>query len=102
MILNDVGVVTKANERLREVIEVYEMAFGIEHPQKLKSEEARAALSQAAGNGYYTVVGLLLMKDGADADSKNSQSGQTPLSWATFIGHQAVAKLLLNTGTGWR
>ena len=40
------------------------------------------------------MVKLLLAKDGIDPDLKDSQYGQTPLSWAAQNGHEAVVKLL--------
>src|SRR2546421_8231422 len=33
-----------------------------------------------------------------EADSKDNWSGRTPLSWAAASGHEAVVKLLLETG----
>ena len=44
------------------------------------------------------VVSLLLAKDGVDPDLADSQYGQTPLWWAAEKGHDAVFKLLLETG----
>jgi ankyrin repeat protein len=34
----------------------------------------------------------------ADIDSKSSDSGRTPLSWAAERGHETVVKLLVDTG----
>jgi hypothetical protein len=82
MILDDLGEYEKAEERLREAIEGYEIAFGEEHPHTPKSQYGRTPLSWAAGNGYDTVVDLLLTKDGINPDLKDSQSGRAPLSWA--------------------
>jgi len=39
----------------------------------------------------------LLLEKGAELESK-SNNGQTPLSWATERGHEAVVKLLLEKG----
>ena len=98
MILDDLEEYERAEERLREAIEGYEIAFGEEHLHTLKGQCGRAPLSWAAGNGYNTVVDLLLTKDGIDPDLKDSQSGRAPLSWAARGGHEAVVKLLLATG----
>jgi ankyrin repeat protein len=98
MILDDLGEYGQAEERLREAIEGYEMAFGKEHPCTLGSRYGRTPLSGAAGNGYDTVVALLLAKDSIDPDLKDSQSGRAPLSWAAEQGHEAVVQLLLATG----
>ena len=48
--------------------------------------------------GHEVVVRLLVEK-GAEIDSKDSQSGRTPLSWAAGNGHEAVAQLLLEKGS---
>jgi len=98
LILGDLGEYGKAEKRLREAIEGYEIVFGEEHPYTLKSQYGLTPLSWAAGNGYGAVVNLLLAKDGIDLDLKDSQYGQTPLSWAAERGHEAVVKLLLETG----
>jgi ankyrin repeat protein len=39
----------------------------------------------------------LLVEKGAELDSKD-EDGQTPLLWAAFFGHEAVAKLLVEKG----
>jgi ankyrin repeat protein len=47
--------------------------------------------------GITTLVKLLL--DGeATVDLEDPQSGQTPLLWAAYGGHEAVVQLLLATG----
>jgi ankyrin repeat protein len=56
----------------------------------------RRALIEAAKNGDTTLAKQLLEK-GAFADSKDSND-ITPLSWAAYYGHEAVARLLLETG----
>jgi ankyrin repeat protein len=40
----------------------------------------------------------LLLEKGAELESKDNYYGQTPLSWATGSGHEAVVKLLLEKG----
>jgi ankyrin repeat protein len=40
---------------------------------------------------------ITLLKGGYDLDSKESD-GWTPLSWATWNGHEAVVELLLEKG----
>ena len=40
----------------------------------------------------------LLLEKGADVESKDTDYGQTPLSWAAENGHEAVVKLLLEKG----
>jgi ankyrin repeat protein len=98
LILGDLEEYKKAEERLREAIEAYEIITGEEHLYKLKSQYGLTPLLWAVGNGYYNVVKPLLAKDGVDPDLKDSQYGQTPLSWAAENGHDAVVKLLLETG----
>ena len=52
----------------------------------------RTPLSWAAEKGHKTVVGLLLKKKGVDLNSKDVESGQTPLSLAaemSWIGSEA-------------
>lgn len=51
-------------------------------------------LSQAAANGYETVVKLLLEHNSVNANAEDFW-GWTPLSLATKHGHEGVAKLLL-------
>lgn len=45
------------------------------------------------------LVVLLLATDGADLNSKDTQCGRTPLSWAAENGHEAVVKLLVLLAT---
>ncbi|KAH7228472.1 uncharacterized protein BKA55DRAFT_483902, partial [Fusarium redolens] len=47
--------------------------------------------------GLHAAVKLLLDKD-AKIEAKDSEHGQTPLSWAAREGHEAVVKLLLEEG----
>jgi ankyrin repeat protein len=47
---------------------------------------------RAAENGHEAVVKLLLEK-GAELESKDKNSGRTPLLWAAWNGHDAVVKL---------
>jgi ankyrin repeat protein len=98
LIMGDLGEYEKAEERLREGIEGYEIVFGEEHPHTIESQYGLTPLSWAAGNGYSAIVKLLLMKNDVDADLKDSQYGRTPLSWAARSGHEAVVKQLLTTG----
>jgi hypothetical protein len=53
----------------------------------------------AAYFGLTDILKLLIETSKADVDSKDS-GGQTPLSWAAERGHEAVVKLLLETGKG--
>jgi ankyrin repeat protein len=98
IILDDLEEYEKAEERLREAIEGYEIVFRKEHLYTPKSQYGRTPLSWAAWGGHESVVQLLLAKDGIDPDLKDSKSGQTPLSWAAEGGHEAVVQLLLATG----
>ena len=56
-------------------------------------------LRRAARNGHERGVKLLLDTGKVDVDSKDSQYGRTPLSWAAAKEHKAVVKLLLDTGS---
>jgi hypothetical protein len=98
LILGDVEEYEKAEKKLREAIEGYEIAFGEEHSYTLKSQYGLTPLSWAAGNGYDAIVNQLLAKDSINPDLKDRQYGQTPLSWAAEQGNEAVVKLLLETG----
>ncbi|KAN0068665.1 Heterokaryon incompatibility protein (HET) domain containing protein [Elaphomyces granulatus] len=68
LILGDLEEYQKAEEGLREAIEGYKIAFGEERPHTLQSQYGLTPLSWASGNGYDTVVKLLLGKDGVDPD----------------------------------
>jgi hypothetical protein len=48
--------------------------------------------------GHEAVVKLLLATGKAEVDSKDTEYGRTPLSWAAENGHEAIVKLLLATG----
>ncbi|KAN0074323.1 Ankyrin repeat-containing domain protein [Elaphomyces granulatus] len=98
LILGDLEEYQEAEEGLREAIEGYKIAFGEERPHTLQSQCGLTPLLWASGNGYDTVVKLLLGEDGVDPDLNDSQYGRTPLSWAAECGHEAVVKLLLETG----
>jgi ankyrin repeat protein len=97
LILGDLEEYQEAEEKLKEAVKGYEIAFGIQHPYKLKSRYGLTPLSWAAENGYNAIVHLLLAKDGVDPDLKDSQFGRTPLSWTAGGGHETVVKLLLET-----
>ncbi|KAI1825463.1 hypothetical protein F4861DRAFT_530286 [Xylaria intraflava] len=69
----------------------------------------RSALSWAAGNGFYTVVKLLignttvarlgsLLRLRADINSKDN-FGRTPLSYAVWSGNTSVVELLIKAGS---
>jgi hypothetical protein len=70
--LGDLEEYKKAKKRLREVIEGYRIAFGEDNPYTLKSQYGLTPLSWAAGNGYNTIVNLLLGKDSIDPDLKDN------------------------------
>ena len=97
LILGDLEEHQEVHEKLQEVIESFEIALGVEDSYRLKSQYKLTPLSWAAGNGYDTVVHLLLVKYGVDPDLKD-RYGRAPLSWAAEGGHEAVVKLLLETG----
>jgi hypothetical protein len=67
--------------------------------QEYLTRKTLSLLPKAAEYGHEEVVKLLLEK-GADSESKDSKSGQTPLSWAAENGREAVVKLLLEKGAG--
>ncbi|KAL4997728.1 hypothetical protein BDV10DRAFT_194905 [Aspergillus recurvatus] len=48
--------------------------------------------------GLTPVIELLFKTGDTDVDSKDTEYGQTPLSWAAINGHEAVVKLLLQAG----
>jgi ankyrin repeat protein len=98
LILGDLGEYREAEERHQEAVKGYEIVFGEKDSYTLGGQYGQTPLLWAAGNGYDTVVGLLLTNDGTDPDLKDSLCGQAPLSWAAKGGHEAVVKLLLKTG----
>ncbi|KAK4210289.1 hypothetical protein QBC37DRAFT_35880 [Rhypophila decipiens] len=62
---------------------------------KVDSEDMiRRLLVSGARNGDMAVVQLLLEKN-ADLETKDTEYGRTPLSWAARNGHEAVVKVLL-------
>jgi ankyrin repeat domain-containing protein 50 len=97
IILYDIEEYQKGEERLREAIIGYEIIFGQENQDLPKRQHGRTPLSWAAGNGYITVVNVLLKTDDINSNMEDSQSGRAPLSWAAGNGHEAVVKLLLET-----
>ncbi|KUL82102.1 hypothetical protein ZTR_10071 [Talaromyces verruculosus] len=63
----------------------------------LKSSDDRTPLSWGTGNGYESVVRLLLHTGKINADSKD-EKGRTPLSYAAGNGHEGTVKVLLESG----
>jgi ankyrin repeat domain-containing protein 50 len=61
-------------------------------------DAAVVGCTERARRGHEAVVKLLLETGKADVDSKDTEDGRTPLSWAARSGHKAVVKLLLETG----
>ncbi|EMR87686.1 putative ankyrin repeat protein [Botrytis cinerea BcDW1] len=59
--------------------------------------ECHTTIIIASYFGLDEIVKLLLERD-ADIESKDSEYGQTPLSWAAKNGYDAVVKLLLEKG----
>ena len=98
LVLGDLEEYKRAEEKLREAIEGYEIVFGKQRLYTLTGQYGLTPLSWAAGNGDNKEMKLLLDKDSFDPDLKDSQYSQTPLSWAAKQGHEAVVKLLLETG----
>ncbi len=66
------------------------------HPD-LKDSYSRTPLSWAAECGHENVVKLLL-EQGAELNSIDSEYGQTPLSWAAKNGYEGVVQLLIEAG----
>jgi ankyrin repeat protein len=56
-------------------------------------QEWQTALHTAAGEGHPDIVRLLLAA-GADPDLRDSRFHATPLEWATYGRHEAVAEIL--------
>ncbi|KAH2670040.1 hypothetical protein KXV51_007008, partial [Aspergillus fumigatus] len=48
--------------------------------------------------GLTAIVEILLQTEDIDVESKDSEYGRTPLSWAAVNGHEGIVKLLLDTG----
>ncbi|CZR64265.1 related to ankyrin [Phialocephala subalpina] len=67
------------------------------NPPDLKDSYGRTPLSWAAERGHENVVKLLL-KQGAEVNSIDSEYGRTPLSWAAKNLHEVVVRLLLEAG----
>ena len=63
----------------------------------MKDSHNRTPLSWAARNGHEAVVKLLL-DNGAELETKDTEYGQTLLLCAAGSGHEAVVKLLLDNG----
>jgi ankyrin repeat protein len=98
LILGDSEEYEKSEERFREAVESYEIAFGAKNSCTQGSPYSQTPLLWAAGNGYDAVVDLLLTTDGIDPDLEDNQCRQTPISRAAENGHGAVVTLLLKTG----
>jgi len=80
MILDDLEEYKKGEEKLREAIIRYEIAFGQEHLDLLKMQNGRTPLSWAVRNGYITVVNVLFKTDNINLNLEDSQSGRALLS----------------------
>lgn len=55
------------------------------------------ALACAAHNGHIETA-ILLLKHGANTNSRSSASGDTPLMWAAAAGHCGMCELLIANG----
>lgn len=98
LILEDLEEHKTARQMLKEATDGYKKVVGEDYPYTPESRYSQAPLSWAAGNGCNTIVTLLLTKHNVDPDLKESHSGLTALSRAAMGGHEAVVKLLLETG----
>jgi ankyrin repeat protein len=96
-VLGDVGRTEEAKEKEQEVLKIHTATLGGEHPLMLQSKYSPILLWLAARNVPHEVPALLLAKDGVDLDLKD-WSYRTSLSWAAENGHEAVVKLLVDTG----
>jgi ankyrin repeat protein len=56
-------------------------------------QQWQTALHTAAGEGHLDVVRLLLAA-GADPNLRDNRFNGTALGWATYGGHEAVARIL--------
>src|ERR1700754_2752613 len=90
------GVYVAAYFGLREGIAAL-VEIGHEPDSKDSTIGGRTPLSWAAEKGHEAVV-RLLVKKGADLESKDSRYSQTPLSWAAEKGHEALVRLLVEKG----
>ena len=58
--------------------------------------KSASSLAMASYFGLDAVVKLLVEREDVEADSKDSEYGQTPLSWAAERGHETVVQLLVD------
>lgn len=63
----------------------------------LVSGKRISALHRSAQSGHVAVT-KLLVKAGADLETKSSETGSTPLHLATGGGHSEVARVLIEAG----
>ena len=80
----------------RKTPQVMSLLFGRRYVNPDRpGKDGQTPLSQAAGNGHYGVVKLLLEQGNVSPDKPETRHGQTPLSLAAGSGHDRVVKLML-------
>jgi len=74
----------------------FKMVWDSEHPKYVFCP-AFTTILIAAYLGLEGIVKLLLLEKDTDIESKDDESGLTPLAWACKNGHETVVKLLLDS-----
>ncbi|OGM47648.1 hypothetical protein ABOM_004315 [Aspergillus bombycis] len=78
--------------------DIYQVWSSIYSRREYYLPNGATTLLIASALGLTTVVRLLLATREINPDTKDSEDGLTPLSWAALGGHEGVVRLLLATG----